>query len=283
MIRISDGNNHAEISLLGAELRSLNLGGRELLWKGDPAVWGGTAMVLFPFIGRCCSDSYLYEGKRYTMGLHGFAWKKVFRVVEQTESSCLLELRDDPQTRENYPFSFALQIGFTLREGSLRVRFFVHNRSDKIMPFALGWHPGFALEAGPENYRVAFPENRGAEEVHIVTLCMVTGQETEAALQQGRIPLSREMFLNSARLYRGLGSCAVLENRRGEPLVTMEYPGFPITTLWQTLGSGAEFICIEPWAGRPGKADTVEALEEGKISLPPREVFVREVRITGKS
>ena len=280
ILSITDGANKAEISTCGAELRSLVLGGRELLWCRDPKIWDGSAMVLFPFIGRCCHDTYALEGKSYTMGLHGFGWKSEFSVAEQSESHCVLELTDSPETRENYPFAFCLRVGFRLEGGKLTVSFAVENRSDKEMPFALGWHPGFALNGPPENYRVRFG-GEALEEVKIVTKCMVTGETAPVALEAGCLTLDRKLFTDSARVFRAPADTASVEDANGKVLATLRYPGFDHVTLWQTLGSGAEFICVEPWAGRPGKSDAVEELgKDGKNLLPPGEMFHREITVS---
>lgn len=277
LIEITDGIARAEIATLGAELQSFRVWGREQIWQGDPAIWDGRAMVLFPFIGRCCNDSYLYNGRRYTMGLHGFAWKREFRVVERSKSCCVLELTDSPQTRENYPFAFALRVRFALRDGTLRVLFEVHNHSREPMPFALGWHPGFALDGPPEGYQVRFGAP-ALEEIRVVPKCMVTGERERLPLTDGALELNRELFLSSARVFRAPGSSVRLANRWGQILAELDFPGFQNLTLWQTLGSGAKFICMEPWLGRPGRYDHVEILgRDGKICLPPREVLCREI------
>ena len=281
ILSITDGMARAEISTLGAELRSLVMGGRELMWCRDPKFWDGSAMVLFPFIGRCCDDRYLLSGKEYPMGLHGFGWKSEFSVVEQKENSCVLELTDSPDTREIYPFAFTLKVGFFLEEGGLTVRFTVENRSDGPMPFALGWHPGFQLAGPPENYRVRFGAD-ALEEVKIVTRCMVTGEIAPMPLEDGCLVLDRKLFTDSARVFRASGETAVVEDKAGNVLARLRFHGFANVTLWQTLGSGAEFICVEPWLSRPGKFDAVEELgQDEKTVLAPGEVFRREIRVQG--
>ena len=277
LITISDGITQAEISTLGAELRSLRLGGRELLWCRDPKIWDGSAMVLFPFIGRCHGDSYLLNGKPYPMGLHGFGWKKEFVLAEQGRSNCVLELTDSADTREVYPFSFTLQVEFSLEQAQLRIRFTVKNRSSVPMPFALGWHPGFQLEGPPEHYRVRFGA-RSLEEVKIVTKCMVTGETAPMPLEDGGLVLDRKLFLHSARVFRAPGEEATVEDWEGNVLARLTFPGFANVALWQTLGSGAEFICVDPWLTRPGRFDVAEELgADDKTILAPGEVFRREI------
>lgn len=281
MIKIAYGNDRAKISPEGAQLRSLILNGRELLWQGDPNIWSDSAPVLFPFIGRCSKGSYTHEGKTYSMGLHGFAWKKIFHVIEQTELSCLLELMEDAETLENYPFSFRFQVGYNLDENQLNVFFRVVNCSKNPMPFALGWHPGFALESSPENYQIRFPETTTPEEIQIVPNCMITGEISSFPLVNHTIPLNREMFLHSARVYRGLGNTAILENLGKGEYVRMHYPGFSYTTLWQTLGSGASFICIEPWLGLPCRSDQIVELGQAfEMLLYPGEIMLRKITVT---
>lgn len=280
ILSITDGANKAEISTCGAELQSLTVGGRELLWCRDPKLWDGSAMVLFPFIGRCCADTYRLAGNSYTMGLHGFGWKSEFSVAEQSESRCVLELKDCAGTRENYPFAFCLRVGFVLEQGQLTVSFSVENRSDREMPFALGWHPGFQLAGPPEGYRVRFGGEE-LEEIKIVTKCMVTGETVLLPLKEGCLDLDRKLFTDSARVFRAPADTASLEDMQGNVLARLRFPGFENVTLWQTLGSGAEFICIEPWAGRPGKDDAVEELgEDGKNTLAPGAVFRREITLS---
>lgn len=277
-IKLEHRQHRARISTLGAQLESLTLAGREMLWQGDPAIWADHALVLFPFIGRCWEDRYTYRGETYPMGLHGFAWKKEFQLAEVTRSSCLLELTDDGDTRQVYPFAFRFLVGFFLEEGGLRVTFRVENRSEGTMPFALGWHPGFDLEGAPENYQVRFPEASNPREICIVPKCMVTGEEKPLPLAESALSLSRELFQTSARVFRGLGQRAILETRQGQALLAIDMAHFPVTTLWQTLGSGAEFVCLEAWLGRPGQADRVEELgRDGKICLEPGGILTREI------
>lgn len=280
-ISIADNTASAVISSLGAEVQSYRVYGRERIWQRDPSLWDGSATVLFPFIGRCREDRYLLRGRSYPMGLHGFAWREEFQVLRQGDAACLLELTDSADTRRLYPFSFSLRIGFSLQQGVLSVRFQVQNRSPSPMPFALGWHPGFLLEEELERYTALFPDSRNPREVEIVPRCMVTGNTLPLGLDRGVLPLSPALFSSRARPYRGVGSRIQLRLSPEEPLLQMEYPGFPITTLWQTVGSGAPFLCVEPWLGRPGRYDAVEELEQsGKVLLPPGGSLRRAVSVS---
>ena len=49
---LKTGRSTAVIASEGAELKSLVIDGREIMWCGDPAYWGKTSPVLFPAIGN---------------------------------------------------------------------------------------------------------------------------------------------------------------------------------------------------------------------------------------
>ena len=76
----------ASISEIGAELQSLKLKANddEYIWQGDPDIWSGHSPLLFPIVGRLKDDSYIYEGKKYTLGKH---WSN----VRQGEISILFQ------------------------------------------------------------------------------------------------------------------------------------------------------------------------------------------------
>ena len=44
----------------GGELKSLQKDGVEYVWNGDPAFWGRSTPVLFPFVGSLKGKRYLY-------------------------------------------------------------------------------------------------------------------------------------------------------------------------------------------------------------------------------
>lgn len=106
----------AEIAEHGAELISLKSKehGLEYIWQGDPAYWGRHAPVLFPFVGRLKDDQYVYQGKTYQMGQHGFARDMDFEVIEHGQEMASFILRSTPETLEKYPFDFELVISYEL-------------------------------------------------------------------------------------------------------------------------------------------------------------------------
>ena len=68
-------NDHLKVTVnsLGAELHSIqSADGTEYLWQGNPDVWDGQAPNIFPYVARLTEQKYTYDGKEYTMKIHGF-------------------------------------------------------------------------------------------------------------------------------------------------------------------------------------------------------------------
>ena len=80
MITLSNEKITVKINELGAEIRSILCDGKEIMWGGDPAIWSGTAPIMFPICGGLKEDKYLYKGNEYILTKHGFAKLSVFEL-----------------------------------------------------------------------------------------------------------------------------------------------------------------------------------------------------------
>jgi galactose mutarotase-like enzyme len=108
-IELTTSGLSADVAPHGAQLMSLKTAeGQELLWQGDPRYWADRAPILFPLIGPVVGGQIHHGRHSYPMPPHGFARGRNFAVSQQTPTSCLLELRDDRETRSHYPFDFCL-------------------------------------------------------------------------------------------------------------------------------------------------------------------------------
>ena len=134
MIYLNSSTLTASINEFGAELTSLKdkKTGKEYIWQGDPKYWTGHAPILFPAVGKVFEDSYLYKGRTYNMPKHGFAASKLFDFNVVGESSVVMTLIQDEETRACFPFDYSFSIMFSLDEKSLRVSFDVTNEGKLI-------------------------------------------------------------------------------------------------------------------------------------------------------
>mgnify|MGYP001533999447 CR=1 FL=1 len=54
---LSNDSISIKVSTAGGSFTSIEAGGREYLWQGDPAVWSGQAPICFPICGGLRDNS----------------------------------------------------------------------------------------------------------------------------------------------------------------------------------------------------------------------------------
>ncbi|MEG1873392.1 MAG: aldose 1-epimerase family protein, partial [Ruthenibacterium sp.] len=64
--------------------------GEEMMWSGDPAVWGRTSPILFPYCGRLLEGKYTKDGTTYTGDGHGFARDLEHTLVDTADEKLTL-------------------------------------------------------------------------------------------------------------------------------------------------------------------------------------------------
>lgn len=84
-IKLENDILEVTINSEGAELSSIT--GKETavqyLWDADEKYWKRSAPVLFPFVGSLNGKKYIYNGREYPMGQHGFARDMEFEIESQ--------------------------------------------------------------------------------------------------------------------------------------------------------------------------------------------------------
>ena len=88
--------------------------GAELLWSGDPGVWGRHAPILFPYTGKLTGGKMIAKGVEYQGGQHGFARDVEHTLTRQTEDTLEFELHANAQTLPKWPYAFVLRSTFVL-------------------------------------------------------------------------------------------------------------------------------------------------------------------------
>ena len=248
-IELAQGPGRATIAPLGAEARRWTVFRRELLWPGDPAIWPDISPILYPVVGWT-RDGARVGGKRYDLGLHGFARFETFAVERAGPDFVRLTLRDNDRTRAVYPFAFALALEYRLTDEALAIGVEVENPGDEAAPYACGLHPGFRWplgEAGREGAFVRF-EQPERPEVPAIMLGGLVGTGVKRVPLAGRdLPLSDALFMNDAVCFLGLKSRSLAFHDASGASIAMEFPGFDHAALWTR--PGAPFLCLEAWTG----------------------------------
>lgn len=252
------------ISEIGAEMQSIVMDEKELLWQGDPAFWAKRAPVLFPICGGLKNDKYTFGDKEYTLEKHGFARSKTFSSEALSDTSAVFTLTPDKDTLTMYPFNWELKIIYTLNGASISIEYRVTNNSDTVMPYSIGSHEGYALDGDIENYELVFEKdedfNASVLDGNLLTY------DTAKAYESGKIlPLCYKYFEIDALVFTSLKSRSVtLRNKTDNSTVTVDFKNCPYLLLWTK--PNAPYLCIEPWTGLPDYVDETGVLTEKKTA-----------------
>lgn len=275
------------VDSLGAELVSIvDNNGTEYLWCGDSKFWGRHSPVLFPFVGKPKDNQYIYDGKIYTMGQHGFARDMEFICIRQEKSEIWFALKATEETLEKYPFDFCLEIGYQLDGNRVRVLWKVTNQElEKEMYFSIGAHPAFMCplcEDDQSQYQIRMNVN---ERIVYGFLNPENGllrdDKFELVLKNGMHCITEHFFDESAYVIEDSQVSEVsLVNPEGEAYITVCFDA-PLVGIWSPEKKHAPFICIEPWYGRCDKETFAGTLEEREWSncLKAGEVFEKSYDI----
>ena len=249
-IEIADGEARAVISPHGAELLSWQVGGRELMWTPDAAIWDRVSPILFPVVGWCRDGQLRAADQTYPMGVHGFAAQCEFEIERRSPASAMFVLRDNEKTRTYYPFAFEFSVTFEISGAALGVELVVRNTGHDKLPYACGVHPGFSWPfAGGqrEQYVIRF----GAEEIaHVPVIAkggLFSSDSRGVALLNQELALSDKTFAEEALCFLNARSTSLDFMAPSGAKISASFENFPHLALWSK--PGAPFVCLEGWTG----------------------------------
>ena len=248
-LALASGGARAVVARHGAEARAWSVGGRDLLWPGDPAIWDQISPILYPVVGWT-RDGARVAGRQYPLGLHGFAAAQDFEVEAAGADFARLILRDNAQTRALYPFAFQLAVEYRLSADALEIAIEVGNPGAGSAPYACGLHPGFRwpFAGGPrEGARVRFEREEPAEVPVIAPGGLIGAAKRAIALQGRDLALSDELFAQDALCFLNPASRSLRFEEPGGAAIEMDFSGFDHAALWTR--PGAPFLCLEAWTG----------------------------------
>lgn len=253
---LSCGNTKAVINSKGAELKSLVMSGRELMWDANPEFWAKTSPVLFPLVGGVREGKTIIDGTEYQMEKHGFASKMDFDIAYygNYESDCkkdvvCFKIHETENTLKSFPFKFQFSMQYQLSENKLDIIYEVVNKSNIPMPYCIGGHPAFAFD-NLDECKLVFQENE--------TVCSpVLNAETRLYSENGvwrlknssEYPLNYSLFDNDVLYFRGINSKNVSLLDKDNKGVKISWDGFVSLGVWTPAKKRAKFVCIEPWCG----------------------------------
>ena len=217
-VTLAHGDARATIARLGAEARQWRIAGRDLLWPGDPAIWSDISPILFPVVGWTRNGEERVEGRRYALGLHGFARFETFAVE-------FLEARLRPaDPRRQCAHAGGLSVHLRAR-GRIpahcrRARDCDRSRQSRRRPapYACGLHPGFRWPlgaAGREGAFVRFDKAGAARSSGDSRRADLSARPTRPIPLRGRdLPLTDALFAHDALCFLDCTSRSLAFHRR---------------------------------------------------------------------
>jgi galactose mutarotase-like enzyme len=256
---LSDERFESRVTIVparGALATSFFAHGREWLYLDEATILDptqnvrGGIPVLFPSPGKLEGDRFAYGGKSGAMKQHGFARTTGFRETGRgTNGSAWVEaeLADSSATRSAFPWCFRLRLRFMLDGARLTIHAEVDNTGVEPLPFALGYHPYFAVPSADKGRcRIPTRAKRAWDNV----------RKRESALE----PIDLASGEVDLHLIDHDSNGATLE----APAGSIDLGGhFTRWVVW-TLPS-RDFVCLEPWTAPANALSS----GEGLITLPP--------------
>jgi galactose mutarotase-like enzyme len=248
-VALAAGEARLAIARRGAEATAWTVGGVELLWPSDPAIWSQVSPILYPVVGWT-RDGARVGGRHYPLRLHGFASGEDFSVETASGAFARLTLRDNARTRALYPFAFAFAVEYRLANAALEITLEVANPGNEPAPYACGLHPGFRWPfAGAERAGavVRFEKEEPALVPAIALGGLISPQKRAIPLEGKALPLNDELFDRDALCFLEPASRRLRFEQADGSAVEMDFSGFGLAALWTR--PGAPFLCLEAWTG----------------------------------
>lgn len=279
MIILKNGQLTIKIKPYGAELAGIsdNRTGREYLWQGEPSIWSGQSPILFPIVGRLCSDSFLYQDKKYYLPKHGFARKSQFEILMASDERASFRLEASEETRRVYPFDFALTVEYALKDKTLAVSSAVKNLGNDEMYFSLGAHPAFNIEIGDF---VKFSDYESFTTLLFNESGLMSGEKA-LAKRRKNIEITEHIFDEDALFFPNLASTsAKIVSKSGRELLKMDFGKVPFVGLWakparrsSASSRGMEFAILptSPVKSRKSRISTgLPQMKSSDLNIPLR-------------
>lgn len=264
MFELKTHNSKAVISSEGAELKSLVIGGREIMWCADPAFWGKTSPVLFPAIGNVRNNKTTIGGKDVSLSKHGFARDNTFSVIRKSGNSLVLAYNYTP-VEGKYPYNVQLALQYNLFDDRIEIGYSVYNPGNDSISFCIGAHPAIACN-DLDNCTLVFEKREKASTpvMDLETRLFRSKDRIQRLNGSSKLPLSYDMFDNDVVYFDNIKSRAVKLIEGRKTVAKIAFEGFETLGLWTPAGKRAGFICIEPWCGSDDYDDDSGIFEEKK-------------------
>lgn len=208
----------------------------------------GGCPVLFPFPSKTKDDTYVIEGRKYFMPVHGLVKNATFAVKSVTDNSVKLWCDgSESQKQANYPFDYVLEIEYKVLGNSFFTTACITNKSDKPMPHYLGWHPYFKAT---DKTRLKFEHSMSSHYNYIDCKDEPTIKDIDLSKRWDNVfhtPLKKEFTLyNAPDHYKAK---YILDDAHSVIVICSWIEGA---------------VCLEPWCGLPNSINNGRFIKQVK-------------------
>ena len=256
------------VTTWGAQVKSVirKCDGVEHMWCADEKVWGFHAPILFPHCGKVVDNVIEAKGEHFDATIHGFVRLMEHTPVEVTEDKIVLKVESNEETHRKFPYDFCLYSMFTLDGDTLHHTLKVENRDEEMLPFSIGYHPGFAVPFDSEHvateYELRFSDLESPICMNTQPTGLMHGDFYCMPANIRTIAVDEQLFANESHCMVNLKSSTIGLYEKGTGRgVVCEIKDFPYVLLWSTKGM-PRFVCIEPWHGLPSLEHGTSKWEE---------------------
>jgi galactose mutarotase-like enzyme len=265
----------------GAEIRSLKnkITGEEYIWQIDASVWGSSAPVLFPAIGKIKENHILFKNKSFAMPKHGIIRNNGQLFFKQNSNSKgTFKLISSEKTLTQYPYKFTFSTVFELQGNTLLNTYVIENQDKLPMQFTCGGHTAYFCPLDNHtqlsDYVIEFPNNVMLNSKTLGTSGLLSSQNRFIAHNDGILTLTDSLFNEDALIFANSNFNWVrLRKKDAKKGVVVRFPSYPHLAIWSK--PRADFVCIEPWLGLPDhENESVEIIKKTTLkTINPKEIF----------
>ncbi|GAA2935954.1 aldose 1-epimerase family protein [Microbacterium luteolum] len=255
-VHLQSGDVTAQIAQVGASLRSLRVGGIDLVtpYPLDIPTPSCSGVVLTPWPNRVRDGLWNDEGTarqlaitepKFTNASHGLLRFSAYEI-DQTDAAATLSATIFPQT--GFPYLVETSVTYLLTDAGIEVIHVLTNRSADPAPVALGTHPFVTIgDVDPHELVLRIPAATAFETDERM---LPTGtRPADAALRDG-------IRLGDASLDTGFTD--LTRDGDGRVRTSLTAPDGRRVTLWQ--GEGFDFVQVYTATNYPGH-DLAVAIE----------------------
>lgn len=177
-------------------------------------------------------------------------------------------MESDENTKEKYPFDFALELEYHLIDNEIKEVYRVINKDNVMMHFSIGGHPAFVTpenDASMAGCKIRFDADRIT--YHLIgDYQLMARDEYELPLINHEYTIQEDSFEKDAFIIEGgqAGTVSLVKNEK--PFVTVKFDT-PVFGLWSCKSKNVPFVCIEPWYGRTDAIDFTGSLRTGNTVI----------------